>query len=190
MNLFKSLMAASLLFAGSAHAIGFGFDLGPFNMQLNAPPEIYVESGRAMVNDPICAAISNQQRLEIIVEGVETVSTKEKKVVTRKLIVEPYAFGMTQNGAPLLRGNVVEDKLIKEVTIKNEDDIYDESAVTTEKKKGFFSGLFSSDTKVTLDIRRVSEINVIAGSHFDIPSDYKGIQDPNIQVICQLPVIK
>lgn len=190
MNIFRSLFAASFLVAGTAYAIGFGFEVGPFNMQLNTP-EIYVEGGRALIDSPICEAITTQARLELIVEGIETVSTKEKKLVTKKLIVEPYAFGITRTGAPLLRGNVVEEKLVKEVTMKYEDDVYDEESISSDKKKeGFFSGLFSSDKKVTIDIRKVSDIRVIAGSHFDIPSNYTGINDPNIQVVCELPIPK
>lgn len=185
----KSLFIALTLVTTSAYGIGFGFDLGPFNLQLDAPVGGYIEDRDTIVDDPICDAIENRQQLAITVEGVENVSTKEKKIVTKRVIVEPYAFGVTKQGAPVLRGNVVEEKMLQEVSLKYGDDMFDEATVPKDSKdKGFFSGLFSSDNKTNIDIRKVSVIEVIEGSHFDAPKDFKGLEAENIDVICQLPV--
>lgn len=189
MKFLKSMMLASALLAGSVYGDGFGFNVGPFNMQFYTGGGEYVAISRSVLDSPVCRAISNQKRLEIIIEVAENVSTKEKKIVTEKLIVEPYAFGITKDGKPVLRGNVVEEKLVREVSLKYGDDQFDETSVSAKQKdKGFFSGLFSSDKSKNIDIRKVVAVKVIEDSHFDAPKDYKGITDDSIQVLCQLPV--
>lgn len=185
MKFVKTLFFAFSLVASSAYGIGFGFDVGPFNLQLQAPVGGYIEDRDSIVDDPICTAIENQQRLAITVEGVETVSTKEKKIVTKRVVVEPYAFGITRQGAPVLRGNVVEEKMLQEVTVKYGEDRFAESMVS--KDKGFFAGFFNSDKKSPIDIRKVTMIEVIPDSHFDAPKDYQGLTDENVEVICELP---
>ena len=189
MKFLKSLVLMSSLLASSVYGAGFGFNVGPFNMQFNAFEGEYVANNRSALDSPICNAISNHKQLEITVEGVETVSTKEKKIVVKTLIVEPYAFGITKDGKPVLRGNVVDEKLVKEVTLKYGEDKFDESSVSSKQKdKGFFSGMFSNDKNKNIDIRKIRDIQVIDDSHFDAPKDYKGVNDDNIQVVCQLPV--
>lgn len=184
----SSILTLSLL-ASSAYGDGFGFNIGPFNMQFGASSDSYMTSNRNVLDNPICSAISYQKRLEIILEGAENVSTKEKKIVTKRLVVEPYAFGVTKEGKPVLRGNIVEEKLITEVTLKYGDEQFDESSVPSkEKEKSFFSGLFTSDKNVNIDIRKIVQVQVIDDSHFDAPKDYKGLKDSNIHVICELPV--
>jgi hypothetical protein len=181
----------AFLFTTSAHAIGFGFDLGPFNLQLDAPVGGYIEDRDSIVDDPICYAISHQQRLSITVEGMENISTKERKIVTKQVIVEPYAFGVRESGAPVLRGNVVEDKMIKEITVKTgEDTFYSPQVLENDQDKGFFSATFQSDTKANIDVRKVTKIEVIEESHFDVPKDFKGLQEEGVEVICQLPIAK
>lgn len=173
----------------SAYADGFGFNLGPFNMQINGPSDNYIIEYRSDLDSPVCYAISNLTRLEITVEGVENVSTKEKKIVIKRLTVEPYAFGVTREGRPVLRGNVIDEKLVKEITLKYGEEHFDETTVSSDTtKKGYFTGMFSSEKNKNIDIRRISDIHVIEGSHFVAPNDYKGINDDSIQVICQLPV--
>lgn len=182
--IFTSSLAASAACYG-----GFGFNIGPFDMQFGSPDRYYETSNRYVLDNPICHAISEQKRLEITVEGEEVVSTKEKKIVTKRLIVEPYAFGMTNNGKPVLRGAVIKEELVKEVSLKYGDDQFDETSVSSGKKeKGFFSGMFNSDKNKNIDIRKIVDVQVIDDSHFDAPKDYKGIKEGNIQVICQIPV--
>lgn len=190
MKIFQTLVLSSVLFAGSAHADGFGFNLGPFNLQFNASNG-YVEGERSMLDTPICNAITNQKRLEITVQGTEKVSSKEQKKIIKNLIIEPYAFGVTTDGKPVLRGNVVEEKLVKEVSIKYGDDEFDEpTAASKKKEKGFFSGMFSSDKNRVLDVRKIVEIKVLPGSHFDVPKNYKSLKDDHVQVICELPTVQ
>lgn len=191
MKLFKTSVLALSLLANSVFGVGLGISVGPFDLNFGVSYDTYAVTHRHFLDNPICNAITDQNRLEIILEQAENVSTKEKKIVTKKIIVEPYAFGVTREGRPILRGNVVEEKLIKEITLKYGDEQFDESTIASDDKKdGFLSGLFTSDKNINIDIRRIAQIQVINGSHFDVPKDYKGITDTNIRVICQLPVMK
>lgn len=188
MKIFK-LIIGCLLLTSAVQADGFGFSLGPFSLQFNVGERVYDNTYRDILDNPICYAISHLNRLEMIVEGSEKVSAKELKFITKKLIVEPYAFGVTREGKPVLRGNVIEDKLIKEVTVKYGEEQFDDDDLETDgKKKSFFSGWFQSDKSQNIDIRKVSNIHVVVDSHFDAPKKYKGLKDDNIRVICELPI--
>lgn len=189
MNTIKSLIIASMLVAGSAYADGFGFDLGLFNMHFGASQPEYMSSNRNVLENPICQAISNQEQIEFTVRGVENINAKERKMITKTIIVEPYAFGVTNDGKPVLRGKVVSEKLVREVTVKFGEDKFDDKA-DASKDKGYFTGKFSSDTKKNIDISRVSDIHIVDNSHFDAPKDYKALKDDNVRVICQLPVVQ
>lgn len=181
----KSFLLGSLLLTSSIYGDGFGFALGPFSLEFRADGGNYVEHA-TFLDNPFCNAIRNQKRVEIIVEGKETVNPKELKIVTKRLVVEPHAFGINKEGTPILNGNVIEEKQIKEVTVKFEEEQFN---VTDKKKGGFFSGWFKSDKNQNVDIRKVKDVHVIEGSHFDAPKNYKGFaKEDNIQVICELPV--
>jgi hypothetical protein len=181
MKFLYTLIMATLLLTGSGFAQDFGFSVGPFSLLFNTG---FLQQ-RPLLHDPICNAISHQQRLEMLVEGKETVSAKEMKIVTKKLTVEPYAFGITKEGKPILRGNVIEEKQLREIRIKYEDDKFD----TASEKEKSFSGWFSSGKDKNIDIRKVSDLHVVEDSHFDVPKDYQPIKDEDIHVICQLPVL-
>lgn len=183
----KSIVFASLIFVGTAYGDGFGIGIGPFSLQFGSPVHSYVISNRNVLDNPICYAISRQKRLEILVEGAENVSTKEKRIISKRLVVEPYMFGVNKDDQPILRGNVVEEKVLKEVTVKYGDDQFDETSVAAEDSGGgFFSGLFSSSKVKNLDIRKVVQVHVIDDSRFEVPRGYKPVDDKDIQVICEL----
>ncbi len=189
MKILKTAIIAAMLAAGSVYADGLGLNVGPFNLQFGGYGGDYVPTNRNALDQPICYAISHQNRLDIAIESVEIVNSKEKKIVSKRLILEPYAFGVTRDGKPVLRGNIIEEKLIKEVTVKYGDAMFDETAAAPdEKDKGYFSGKLSNDKNQNIDIRKVVEIKVLKDWHFDAPKDYKGLNDKDIQVICQLPV--
>lgn len=195
MKFFSSLVLGALL-AGSLYGDGFGFNIGPFDLQFGVGSDGYYESGyegiynqgryvqrNAVLDNPICDAISHQQQLGFTVEGREVVNTKEVKIITKHLIVEPYAFGVTRDGKPVLRGKVIDEKLVKEVSVKFGEERFDEP-----KKDSAMSGWFHSSDKVNIDIQNIRDIQIISGSHFDAPKDFEGIRDDNIRVICQLPI--
>lgn len=187
----KTLILGSFLIAGLGHADGFGFNIGPFSLQFGLP-SVHGSYGmpvRSILDNPICYAISNRKQLEMTVEGAENVSAKERKIITKRLVVEPYAFGITREGAPVLRGNVVSEKFISEITLKYGEDKFDEETGSAKSnEKGYFSGLFSSDKSRNIDIRKVSDVRVLEDSSFQAPKHYKGVQEDNIKILCQLPV--
>ncbi len=203
MKILSTLVVSASLFTGALAAQGFDFGAGPFSLQFgygdgngngdgNGGGYIMQQDTRAdRLDNPICMAISHQQRLAITVVSKEIVSTKEKKVVIKKLIIEPYAFGTTQDGKPVLKGNVVEDKTVKEVSVTYGEDKFnkqDESKGNTPQKKGFFSGMFSSNSGSNIDISKIGELEIVENSHFDVPKDFKGFQpDDKVQIICELP---
>lgn len=177
---------SAVMLVGSIYADGFGFNLGPFSVQFNAPNGDYVAVKRNVLDEPICQAIVGLKQLELTLETRETLNTKEQKVVTKSVIVEPYAFGITREGKPVLKGVIVDEKLVREVTVKYGEETFDEP--DTVQKKSYFSGLFSSDKSQNIDIRKVVDVQIIPGSHFEPPKPYNGVKDQNFQVICQLPV--
>lgn len=190
MNFFNLLAVGSILVVSGSYADGFGFNIGPFDLHFNVDGPYRSETLRGTLNDPICSAIVHRNRLEIIVEGAEKINSKELKVVTKKLIVEPHAFGVTQEGVPILHGDVINEKLVKEVTIRYGEDQFDEmSNPPDQKRRGYLSGFFKSDKNHTIDIRKVSDLQILTDSHFDAPRNYKGVKEENVRVICELPII-
>lgn len=188
MRFLKALSLTSLFCTALLQADGIGIGIGPFDLEINTSPGPYVYEYRTVLDNPICYAISNQKRLEMNVSGVEKVSDKEIRIVTKRLVVEPYAFAMTTAGKPLLRGKIVEEKEMKRVSVKYGEPEYSEMNLSSEdKEKGFFSGWFRSDKSQTIDIRKMSDLRVIENSHFDLPKGYKGFRDENVRVICEIP---
>lgn len=187
MKFLKALVVLSLMVSTLGFADGFGFNLGPFNLLFNLGGP--VEHANTLDN-PVCFAIKNRNLLEIFVEGSEKISTKEIKIISKILVVEPYAFGVTKDGKPTLRGNVIKEKLVKEVSVKYGEDQFNEYSISSDKKdNGYFSGWFKSDKAQNIDIRKVSDVRIIEDSHFDAPKDYKKSTDANIRIICELTSI-
>lgn len=180
------------MLAGSVYAQELGIQKGPFDLQFNTSEGTYVYEYKPVLDNPICDAISNQRQLEMTIDKMEKISDKEIRIVSKRVVVEPYAFGINSDGKPILRGNVVEEKVLKKVTVKFEEEQADEDRKISRewKQKGFFSGWLMSDNNQKMEIRRVGKLRVVEGSHFDIPKNFKGIEGENIQVICQLPVSK
>lgn len=191
MKMLSSLILGSLLLTSSIQAQDFGFNLGPFSMQFNVGSSYYAKDHMDILDAPICNAISNQKQLDVIVESKEKINSKEVRMTTKRLTIEPYAFGVTLDGKPVLNGNIISEKLIKEVTVKfGEEMDGDNGNWSNDKKEGFFSGWFKTEKNKTIDLEKISNLYVINNSHFDAPKDYKGLNDANIRVICQLPIAK
>jgi len=195
MKFLRSVILASSLLVSAAYADGAGIYLGPFSLEFGVNDygpgrdRDYETFQRSTLDTPICTAISNLKQLAITVEVADTVSKTEKKITTKSFVVEPYAYGTTMSGKPVLRGNVVSEKVIKEETLKYGDEHFDDSKSTAKKEdNSYFFGMFSSSKDVNIDIRRVIDIQVINDSHFDAPKNYKGIEDKDVQINCQVPV--
>ena len=109
---------STALFASIPNLEAFGLNFGPFHLRFGeddgSDARRYEGPRReAILDNPICRAISRQQKLEFIVEGKEKINAKEVKITTKRVTVEPYAFGFTKDRQPVLRGAVVDEKLVK-----------------------------------------------------------------------------
>lgn len=219
---FAALASVILLTTGGLE--GFGINFGPFDLQFGSAYNGYgsgytreyrtyteTPNHAALLDTPICRAIEQQKKLEFIVEAKEKVNAKETKITTKRVIVEPYAFGFTKEKQPVLRGIVTSEQLIREITIKQGDDQPSDSQqkayatdneddeITVEIKdkkeeqdKSFFSGLFrshkSKDDVESLNLSKVGNMRVLEDSHFDAPKDLASIfKDDIAQVVCQVP---
>lgn len=219
MKFLSSCVLVTLLLSGQAFSIdGFDFQLGPFNIEFNPVGREYqvnygsrweprfIPNSRAFLDTPICYAISNFKKLELVVELHEYINKKEKKVLISKLIVEPYVFGFTHEGNLDLKGKIVTGNMLKEVRIKygidrfvdpsipnNKNDEVDENEdesddYTTYYDTGYYKGKYSSEKYKGIDIRRIRRIQVIEDSFFEIPKNYKQDNRDFLKIICQLPV--
>jgi hypothetical protein len=191
MNHLHKLALSSLFLAGSLHSDGVGLEIGPFNLNIGIDDD---EDGRLAPNrpflgNPICQAIAVQSRVTLILEAKEVTNSREMHVLTKRVIIEPYAFGFSGNGTPLLKGNVIEEKTVEEVTIKVDEDRFRAVNQDNQKKKGLFADWFKSETTGinTLDLSNIKNIQIVPNSHFEVPKDYKGFKDDeDVRLICEL----
>lgn len=189
-NIMNKIIILALLTAPLLNAESFGINLGPFSLQFNIDGTFYRDDHRDILDSPICYAIANQKRIDVIVEGKEKISPNEFRITRKRIVIEPYAFGFTKENSPVLRGNIIHEKLIKEVTIKYGDEKFMSTDAIENKAEGYFTGWLKSDQNETVDISRISNLYVINESRFDAPKDYKGFQDDSIRVICEIGDIK
>lgn len=196
----KKTILAALAIAStlsmSVWAQGFDIQLGPFELNLQGVniPAVRVRNS----TDPICYAIAHRNLLEMIMELNDKVSDNEFKKTIKKVTVQPYLFGKNKEGQPILRGNVVAENMLKEITIKYGEEA-DEDGEQVERKQedgGYFSGWFhrapkepKKDGVNTINVRKVTRFRVIEGSTFDPPKDYKEIFKEDVaEVICTASV--
>ena len=110
-------------------------------------------------------------------------SIKEFKMVIKRITIEPYLFGMDNRHQPVLKGKIIEEKMIKEVTVK-----YGEESSESEKNlSGTFQIEKSKGDVSTLNVNRIQRIAVIEDSHFSIPKNYdKNSYNDVVNVICEV----
>lgn len=177
----------------SSALYGFGLQLGPFDLELGRyrsdPPQSQRVAAVAVSYDPICTAIARRQQLEMTVEWREKISDTEYKVTVKRVTVEPYLFGKKKDGQLILRGNVVAERLQKEVSLKYGDG-YDQRWDTghfVPNDESAYTGTYSSkDGKGvnTMGFERISEIRVL-DQGFEPPKDFNDVfRDDVAVVIC------
>lgn len=177
----------------SGYSDGPGYDRG------NDGRGMMSQEVMQQVESAICSAISAQKRIQVILQSREIKNSKEMRVVTKSVTIEPYAFGMTRNNQPFLRGNIVEDKVLKEVDVKyTEDKFNDKKSDEDKQDDGVFSdkatsstGWFSSSGSTGVDnlnLRRVKNLRILDDTHFDAPKNYGGVKDDRVQIKCELPL--
>lgn len=177
MKIIKLVSLGFVLLTGPLSA--FSFNLGPFDLSFNG-------GHGGSYSEQICNAIHDQRQLVVTVEGREIVSDREQKIVTRTLLIEPYAYGVDAKGNPILRGNVVRDDLVKEMTVKYGEEQFEKTDMeNNQENQDSSSGLFRTG-KEDLDIRKITEIRVVEDSHFDAPSSIRSFEEDKGETHCQL----
>lgn len=181
-----STLIASVMSPLSVHALGI--DLGPFSIQLfpnTAGTSIQIDP----MAESVCYAIETQRQLEIIVETKEDVNKNEIKIVSKKIVVEPYLFGVGREGQPILQGNIVDEKLLKEINIK-----YGDNVARDGKYESFFAGHSYTGKYVsekdknnvsTINFSKITDFRVMRETHFDAPEKLETSKDI-VRVICQI----
>lgn len=188
MKLIKlGMLSLALLAATTAECLDFG--IGPFGLRFGETGSYadYRSSG-----NPFCYAIANQKQVSMVVESFEKVSDTEMKITTKRILIEPYVFGLSKEGRPILNGNVKEEKLVKEVTVKygepelGGDDDWNDASSEKKKRRGW--RFWSSVDDHNFDVRKISDVQILQDTRFDAPSDFsKVIGDEIVQVICHVP---
>lgn len=185
----KKFMIAGLValtaLSVSTNAEAFGVSIGPFELQLEAGMDSSHRLG--IWEEPICSAIANRHLLEISTEWAEHSSNTETKIITKTITMEPYLFGRNAKGQPILRGNIVSEKVVREVTIKENMDkdskepphkfhpLSDKKANEEEKDGNVRS----------VNLRKITEIHVIEGSKFNAPKNFDAIFKKDVvETVC------
>ena len=200
MNTLKTFVIGFTLLFFSLNTPGFSFNLGPFHfggggtMQERHPYSQARMINRNAINRSLCYAITQQKQVEVIVRQVDKISDTEKKITLKKLIINPYVLGMDKNHHPILRANVADEKIIKEVTVKysaeakaspqEQDVAYDFSNQTADRKPLV---LPAKGETGEINIFQFKSIRVMEDSHFDAPKDFdKLFKDTLAQVFCHI----
>lgn len=110
-------------------------------MQFNVDGTSYANDHKDILDYPLC--ISKLKQVDMVVEAEEKLSAKETRFTIKRLLVEPYVYGVTKQGQPVLRSNIIKEKLIKEVTVKYGEDKFSENKKWSKKEENFFSGCFN-----------------------------------------------
>lgn len=174
--------ATLLLLATSVYAAALGFKLGPFQLELGGGPN------RPFVvpaPDPICRAIKEHKLVEVTFETDEKINDNEIRIITKKVTLEPYLLGKNKEDQLILRGNILSDHILKEVTVRE----FTDGQKPSEKRKWSNYLRFWSDQREvdvdTLNLRRINDIRVVEDSSFKGPADLKAIFKEDVaEVIC------
>lgn len=188
---FIILLGAFSFLTDSIQTAEFAVHLGPFELQLDGGR---AAPSPAFINDPICYAIRRRKLLELVMESKAT-SGNETKITVKKITIQPYLYGRTNDGQPALRGDVVAEKMLREISIKEGENTETEKKEKNKDKNdsSFFSGLFKSTANreqkandiETVKINRIVNINVIEESSFDPPKDFNKIFTGDLaEIIC------
>jgi hypothetical protein len=190
---FKALLLSTVLSLATLQQVSaFGIQVGPFSLQLGG-----VRINRALLKEePVCYAIEKQKQLELLIKSVET-SKLERKISIQRVVIEPYLFGLKE-GQPIIQGNIISQKMVKEITVKygeDESDFDDDDEeerdyyINKYKKSGIFGKLsfFKDRNEVkTFDIQDVLDLYVLEDSHFDVPKSLENLKTENVEVICRI----
>lgn len=185
--LFLCLVSMSFSFANLQ---GTSIQKGPFELELKGTLPM---NHMVYYDDPICYAIAMHKILEIILDSEKIVSDEERIITTKKIQIEPYLFGLTKEGMPVLQGNVIKDTMLREITVKFNTEAEEDDESTEKEKKSFFSGWFRSSKehkKIAdneVNILQIAEVHVLENSNFAPPKETRKMFKRTInKVICEI----
>ncbi len=158
MKYLLSLIVFGSLFAATEQAVSYG----PFSLELTGATKT-VNDRRALLDDPINYAIASKQRIGLTVELDEKWAKGD--TAFKKIIVEPYVFGLDKKGQPVLRGNIVGEEIVTETTNPNGSTL--KGMIVYLKKPGVNS----------INLKSIKKVEVLRGDFFNPPSTI----DPSYQ---------
>ena len=159
-------------------ATAFGIQIGPFSLQLGED----VRADRFSILDtPICHAIRAHKQVEVILEIKDKLNDQEFSSIIKKVIVEPYLLGIDQTGRPILKGNIVKEEVLKEVTVKYPQMKKGQEGVLS----GFFNFTGKSGEKNVIGIDQIRDVQVLQDSSVQVPDNLQELAK-DIQVLCIL----
>lgn len=174
------LFVLTSLFATSQVLTAIGIQVGPFSLNLT---DTQIVSRAPLLDTPICYAIQNHKQLEMIVESDEQISNQETKRTIKRLRIEPFVFGVTKEGIPQIKGNVVQESLVQEVTIKYGEDEKESVGIDSGNQSS------TSDNKNSnlMNFSRIHDLYVIHHSNVKAPDNLMELlKDRQIQIICHI----
>lgn len=165
MKYLLSLIVFGSLFATTEQAVSYG----PFSLELTGATQS-LNDRRAFLDDVVNYAIASKQRLGLTVELDEKWAKGD--AATKRLIVEPYVFGLDRKGQPVLRGNIVGEE------------------VTTEKVTpyGNFKGMIVYLQKPgvnSINLKSIKKIEVLRGDFFNPPATLDASYQKDLDTINQ-----
>lgn len=166
MKYLLSLIVFGSLFAATDQAVTYG----PFSLELTGATQS-INDRRALLDDPINYAIASKQRIGLIVELDEKWAKGDTAV--KKLIVEPYVFGLDRKGQPVLRGNIVGEEVSTETTTPNGSTL--KGMIVYLKKPGVNS----------INLKAIKKVEVLRGDFFNPPSTVDPSYQKDLETINQ-----
>ena len=166
MKYLLSLIVFGSLFAATEQAVTYG----PFSLELTGATKS-VNDRRALLDDPINYAIASKQRLGLTVELDEKWAKGDAAV--KRIIVEPYVFGLDRKGQPVLRGNIVGEEMVTETTNPNGSTL--KGMIVYLKKPGVNS----------INLKSIKKVEVIRGDFFNPPATIDASYQNDLDSISQ-----
>lgn len=172
----RSSFVSLMLLISPAIVSGLGIQVGPFSIELGGG--IHADRGRILGN-PVCHAIKNHKQMEVVLVVDTKVNDQEFSSVTKKVLFEPYLVGVDVSGIPVLKGNILKEEILKEVSVK-----YAKGSEEVEKRP-FFTFSTQDGEKGTINFDQIRGVRIIPDSNVEVPDNLKDLTG-DLDVLCIL----
>lgn len=173
----KSLISLFLILTPLSVS-AFGIQIGPFSLELGE--NVQADRG-TIIDTPVCAAIRAHKQIEVVLEVNSKVNDQEFSSVIKKVLVEPYVLGTAKDGRVVLKGNIVKEEVLKEVSVKYPQVKKGNEGVVS----GFFDFTSASGEKNVINIDQIRDVQVLPDSSVKAPSNLQDLAK-DLQVLCIL----